>query len=109
MEAVELAALFVACANARKTLEDLQNKIQQAVLEMEVPETQKIAGVTATYYKPSNETPDYEAHALAAMPEDFDLTPYSTTTTSVRWAEVCKVLNVSAPPGAPKPARVIVK
>lgn len=107
MNEVELTKLFVAYSEATKTANELKAKIEAAVLER--GETTKIAGVTASYYKPSFETPDYESAAKSSMPEGFDVTPFSTITTSTRWKEICESLGVSVPAGAEKPARVVVK
>jgi hypothetical protein len=76
---------------------------------LEIGETRKIAGVTATYYKPSHETPDYEGAAKSAMPADFDLSPFQTTSVSTSWKSVCDSLFVIPAEGAEKPARVTVK
>ena len=107
MNEIELTKLFVAYSEANKTASELKAKIEAAVLER--GETTKIAGVTASYYKPSQETPDYESAAKSSMPEDFDVTPFSTLTTSTRWKEICEALSVVAPAGKDKPARVMVK
>jgi hypothetical protein len=107
MDEIELTELFVSYSKAMKVMAELKTKIEAAVLER--GETVKIAGVTATYYKPSFETPDYENAAKAAVPEGFDYVPFSTVTTSVRWKEVCEAIGVAAPAGKEKPARVVVR
>lgn len=107
MNEIELTQLFVEYAECNKKFAELKAKIEAAVLER--GETTKIAGVTASYYKLSQETPDYESAAKSSMPEDFDVTPFSTITTSTRWKEICEALGVVAPAGKEKPARVVVK
>lgn len=107
MDEIELTKLFVSYSEATKTANELKAKIEAAVLER--GETTKIAGVTASYYKPSFETPDYESAACAVIPEDFDYSPFSTVTTSIRWKEICESVGVVAPVGKEKPARVMVK
>ena len=107
MDEIELTELFVSYSKAMKVMAELKTKIEAAVLER--GETVKIAGVTATYYKPSFETPDYENAAKAAVPEGFDYVPFSTVTTSIRWKDICEYLAVIAPAGKEKPARVVVR
>jgi len=92
MNEIEFAQLFVECAECSKKLAELKSKIEQAVMER--GESAKIAGVMATYYKPSYETPDYQYAAKSAMPEGYDLAPYSTTTTVVRWKKFVKILRL---------------
>jgi len=87
-----ICAVFVECAECSKKLAELKSKIEQAVMER--GESAKIAGVMATYYKPSYETPDYQYAAKSAMPEGYDLAPYSTTTTVVRWKKFVKILRL---------------
>ena len=107
MDAIELTKLFVDYAEAIKKADKLKTQIEAEVLG--IGETQKIAGVTATYYKAGFETPDYKfAAQLVEIPIDI-VEKYTTHTTSVRWAEVCKELNIEVLPGAEKPARVTVK
>lgn len=107
MNEIELTQLFVEYAETTKKSAELKAKIEAAVLER--GETTKIAGVTASYYKPSFETPDYESAACEVIPEDFDYSPFSTITTSIRWKEICEHVGVVAPVGKEKPARVVVK
>jgi hypothetical protein len=107
MDEIELTQLFVKYAEAKRAMEEWRAKIEAAVLE--IGETRKIAGVTATYYKPSHETPDYEGAAKSAMPDDFDISPFSTTTTSVSWKSVCDALFIIPAEGKEKPARVAIK
>jgi hypothetical protein len=110
MNEIQLARLFIAYAEKRNEMAFLQKEIEDAVLE--IGETQFIAGVTAKYSKPSNETPDYEAAAKNGLPPDItDLSQFNTTTTlfTTRWKEVCEFYKITVPPGAEKPARVVVK
>lgn len=107
MDDLELASLFIKYAACKKEAALLQAEIEVAVLDR--GETTKIAGVTASYYKASFGTPDYEGAARQAMPDDFDVSPYTNTTVSVSWKPICEALGVVAPPGEEKPARVVVK
>ncbi len=107
MDEIELTKLFVEYADVKKRAEELKEEIEAAVYD--IGETRKIAGVTATYYKPGFEMPDYAAVARTNMPADFDLIPYTTITSTTRWKEVCGYLGLETPPGAEKPARVVVK
>ena len=107
MNEIELTQLFVEYAECNKRMAELKSKIESAVLER--GETVKIAGVSASYYKSSFETPDYQRAAKSAMPDGFDLSPFSTTTTVVRWKEVCDNLAIEVATGPEKPARVVVK
>jgi hypothetical protein len=107
MNEIELTQLFVDYANAKKRLEELSAQIASAVLE--IGETRKVAGVSATYYKPSHETPDYEAAAKTGLYDGFDTSPFQTTTVSTSWKSVCEALGIKPPDGAEKPARVVVK
>jgi hypothetical protein len=107
---LELANLFIEYAEHGKKQEEIAKKIEAEILERK--ESSKIAGVNAKYFKEGFETPDYEQAAksyLSSHP-DFDLSPYSTPQEpSVKWKEVCEVLQIEAPKGAPKPARVTIK
>ena len=107
MDEIELTKLFVQYSETNKTANELKAKIEAEVLAR--GETTKIAGVTASYYKPSQETPDYENTAKSSMPADFDIVPFSTVTTSTRWKDICESLGLVAPAGKEKPARVVVK
>ena len=107
MDEIELTKLFVEYSENRKKQSILEAQIKAAVLEL--GETRKIAGITASYYKESMETPDYEAAAREAMPDGFDTQPFSTTFVSVSWKSVCEALGVQGHPGALKPARVVIK
>lgn len=107
MNAVELTKLFVEYQECYSKLQELEEQIKAEVLL--VGESQKIAGVKATYYAPGFETPDYGLAARQAHAPQDVIEKYSTTTISTKWAEVCKELNIYAPPGAEKPARVVVK
>ncbi len=108
MNAIELTKLFVDYAEATKKADELKAQIEQEVLHLE--QSQKIAGVTATYYKAGFETPDYATAAKNANAPTEIVTKYSTTTTTTKWAEVCKEMGIVwYPQGAEKPARVTVK
>ena len=107
MDSVKLAQLFVDRAEAAKRLAKLDEEIKTAVLE--AGESQKIAGVTATYYKEGEETPDYKS-AVESHPDfkSIDLEPYTTVTETVRWKDVANALGLEVH-GAPKAARVVIK
>ena len=108
MDDIELTQLFVDYAVATKKLQELRSLIEPEVLQR--GETVKIAGVTATYYRSSTGTPNYKEVAEADMPKDFDLKPFSTVTTSVRWKEVCDALGITSfRPGEISEARVVIK
>ena len=104
MNEIELTQLFVDYAETQKRAAELRAQIEAAVLER--GESATIAGVKATFYKPGTETPDYKAAAVNAPAEI--VAQFSTTTTSTKWAEVCKAAGIVAAPGAVKPARVSV-
>lgn len=102
----ELAQLFVNYAEVNKEAERIEELIKSEILAR--GESQKMAGVDAKYYQAGFETPDYENTAKANMPENFDLSPYSTTKTTTKWKEVCDVIGAEAPQGEPTQARVLV-
>jgi len=108
MDEIHLARLFIQYAEKRNELEFLQHEIESAVLE--IGETQSIAGVTAKYFKPSTETPDYKSTAINAKPTQEVIDGFSTKTetVTVKWKEVCAHLGLDVPPGAEKPARVVI-
>lgn len=104
----EFAQLFITYAELGERRDAIKKTIEEQVIIREG--SSKIAGVEAKYYKPSFETPDYEAVAKANMPKDFDISPYSTPKEpSVKWKEVCEALQIEVPKGAPKPAWVSIK
>ncbi len=103
---MELAQLFVSYAEANKSAEEIKVKIEEEILTRGGSQT--MAGVEAKFYQAGFETPDYENTAKANMPKNFDLSPFSTTKTTVKWKEVCDEIGVEAPQGAPTEARVLV-
>jgi hypothetical protein len=112
MNEIELTQLFVTYAETRDKLEKLKSAIEAEVLVR--GESSKIAGVTATYYKPSVGTPKYEDAVqgyIQLHPEDNNayLGKFSTTTTVYRWKEICDYLLIVPALGEEKPARVVVK
>lgn len=107
MNAIELTKLFVDYAEATKKADELKAQIEAEVLAIGL--TQKMAGVTATYYKPGFETPDYATAAKNVNPPTEIVMKYTTVMATTKWAEVCKELNLEVPPGAEKPARVTIK
>ncbi len=105
---LEFANLFIEYAEHGKKQDEIAKKIEAEVLERK--ESSKIAGVNAKYFSEGFETPDYEQAAKANMPDGFDLSPYSKEQEpSVKWKEVCEALQIEAPKGAPKAARVTIK
>jgi hypothetical protein len=107
MNDIELAKLFVEYSETKDKLDDLAQEIYDAVIEK--GETVKLAGVTATYYKPALEV-DYESAAKSILPDYFDILPYSRTITKVRWKDICEYLEADT--GAfttEMPARVVIK
>ena len=109
MNAVELTELFVQYKKTADLLAELEEKIKSEV--MLLGESQKIAGVKATYYQPSVRY-DYQA-ACKNMPEgalDDVINEHSTVSISTRWAEVAKAADVPLADYAEDvPARVVVK
>lgn len=107
----KLASLFIQYAEAKEKAQALEEKIKAAVLE--VGESRKIAGITATYYSESTKV-DYEAACQDALSKELidedAIDRHSTRTVSVKWAEVAKEnkLDVTAY-GTPVAARVVVK
>jgi len=99
MNEIELTKLFVEYKETANKLADLDLKIKEEVLRLGV--SQQIAGVKATYYQPGNETPDYETAArLATNVPPETIKKYTTTTTSVKWSEVCREAGIEVPPGS---------
>ena len=108
MNQTELAELALKARKLRDELDEIETQLRDAVVDMAA--TLKLPGViTVSYYKPRYETPDYEAAAKGAMPDDFDLTPYQTVKISTQWKGVCAALGVEAQKGALKPPRAVVK
>ena len=107
MTELELTQLFVEAAELKARLNEIETQITEAVLE--IGETRKVAGITATYYKPGFATPDYESAARAFGLSAEQLAPYTTVRESVKWSDACKDFGIVATPGAPKAARVAIK
>jgi hypothetical protein len=107
MNDIELAKLFVEYSETKAKLDELAMYIETAVLEKS--ETVKLAGVTATYYKPSMDV-DYETAAKSILPDYFDILPYSNIITKVRWKDICEYLEADTSLfTTQKPARVVIK
>jgi hypothetical protein len=106
MNDIELTKLFIEYREVSDRLRELEAQIQEAVMALE--SSQKIAGVRATYYKPTQQF-DYEGAASAV--DDDIIAAHSTLTRRVRWAEVCAAVGIdpTAIPSAAVPARVVVK
>lgn len=111
VDEIQLANMFVSYAAMRKNLAEIENKIKSAILDLR--ESRKIAGVTATYYQPSHKTPDYEGECRAFMQanhiSEVEINPFQTMTISTRWKDACEHFGVDAPLGEETPARVVVK
>jgi hypothetical protein len=107
MNDIELTQVFIDYARTKSNLETYERIIQEEILNR--GESAKIAGVTATYYKPTNEVPDYATAAQGSLPSDFDLHPYQKVTVTTSWKTVCDFLGIDVPPGKEKPARVVIK
>jgi len=112
MNAKQIAQLFINYKEASDKVAALEEKIKAAV--MELGESQKIAGVTATYYQQSVTT-DYKTvvqDALAKELIDEDaVEAFTTRTVTVKWAEIVKLneLEVHSHLKTVNPARVVVK
>ena len=109
MNEIELTKLFVAYREAVAYAAELEEQIKAEVLQL--AESQKIAGVKATYYEESTEY-DYEGAASGhPMVADSTIELFTTVTERVRWADVCEHIGLdkSEIPSVEKPARVVVK
>ena len=114
MTEIELTELFVDYRKTAERLKEIEMNIQSAVLA--AGSTQKVAGVSATFYKPSTEF-DYESASrlrLETLDEEAQaaiIAEYATITTKIRWKEVVEALAIPAAdvPQVEKPARVVVK
>ena len=107
MNEMELAQLFVAYRAAMDEAAKLEKQIQEAVLER--ADSQKIAGVKATYYQPSVDY-DYEAAAKCANVLESTVQAFTTMKPVVSWKGVCEAAEVPLDGfGTVKPARVVVK
>jgi hypothetical protein len=111
MNEIELTQLFVEYAETQKKLSELKTKIEIEILAR--GESSKIAGITATYYKPSFGTPDYEEAAKAYLeeyPQEAGyLEKFQIITVNTKWKEICVDFGISPAPGEEKPARVVIK
>lgn len=109
MNEVELAQTFVSYAKTRDILEALEREIVKQVKFRK--STVKLAGVTATYYKPA-EYLDYEKGGREnATPEQiktFTVTP-DAPPPFVAWKELCATFGIQAPIKETKEERVVVK
>ena len=107
---MEFAQLFIEYAEHGKKQTEIAKKIESEVLERK--ESSKIAGIKATYYNEGFETPEYEqaAKSYLSTHPGIDISAWSTEREpSVKWKEVCEYLQIEAPKGLPKPARVVIK
>jgi len=111
MDVVELTKLFVEYKETNDRLESLEKQIQKEVLLL--GDSQKIAGVKATFYKEGVEL-DYEGAVREKGVDEQFVEQYSTMTPKPRWKEMCEVLEISeeellAKFSKPKESRVVVK
>lgn len=112
MNDIELTQLFVDYANLQDELADLKEKITAEILKRE--ESVKIAGVTATYYKPTLGTPDYEGAVTLFLEqnpaEEYRLKEFQSATITTKWKEACVAFRIAPNPSTEeKPARVVIK
>ena len=96
MDELEFGELMIERVKVARRAAELDEKIKAHVLE--IGETQKLAGVTASYYKPGRTTPDYAAMAGDAVPQPDDykfvIEDHSTVKTTTSWKAVCDTLGV---------------
>jgi aspartate/methionine/tyrosine aminotransferase len=111
MNEIELTQLFIEYAETQSLLDELRAKIEAEILERK--DSVKIAGVKATYYKPSAGTPKYEESVieyLGSHPEKKDeLKKFQSTIISTSWKEALLYFNLIAKPGDERPAKVVIK
>lgn len=107
---IQLAAMFVELAKARENVADLEKKIERQVLGRK--ETVKIAGLVASYYKPSD-VMDYETCAKAWEFVDPEIIKECTHTPDpvpyTSWKDVCEKAGIEVLVRETKPARVVIK
>jgi len=110
MDDINLTKLFIAYAETRKALAEQEAEIVKQVMARK--DTVKMAGVTATYYKPAN----YRDYALGGKDADkevikkhTEIVPAVEEREVVDWKAVCDELEIDAPIIDTKPARVVVK
>lgn len=111
MDEMKLAEMFIEYRKTEERLEGLRQLITKAV--MELGESRKVAGVVATYYKPSREV-DWESLAKdnGGMPGTDVFRSFTTTKESTKWKDICEYLKVTDKADSyseEKPARVVVK
>lgn len=107
MNEIELTKLFVEYKETANKLADLETRIQLEVLIL--GDSQKIAGVKATYYAGSMEY-DYEAAAREKGVSEEIIKRHTTIKETPRWKEIAEVAQADVSQFATsKPARVVVK
>lgn len=108
MDEINLAKLFIEYAETRKKLQEMEEQIKAACLDLQ--KSFKIGSVSATYYGPSTVT-DYEGAARAYGASDEVIQKNTTVSESVSWKGVCEDSFIT--PGdmfkIVKPPRVVVK
>ena len=109
MDEVKLTQLFVERSQTAAHMKEIDKQIEAAILEL--GESRKIAGVTATYYQPSSTT-DYEGIAKWANAPKELIDRHSKETVTVSWKSVVDDLVIGDYPAEfskDKPARVVIK
>ena len=107
MNEIELTKLFVEYKETTNRLAELEAIIKDEVLVL--GDSQKIAGVKATYYRASTEY-DYEAAAKSMNPSNELVDDFSTVTKRPRWKEIAEYCAADIESfSIEKPARVVIK
>lgn len=110
MDDISLTKLFILFAETRKAMAEQEAEIVRQVIARK--DTVKMAGVTATYYKPAN----YRDYKLGGRDADQKVVeahtehmPEVAAYDVVDWKSVCDELGIEAPIVDTKPERVVVK
>ena len=109
MNELEFGKLMIERGEVARRVDELDEKITAYV--MGVGETQKFAGVIASYYNESTRI-DWAAMAIDHNHKetDEDVLPFATTKTTVKWAKYCESINLNSQGyTVNKPARVVIK
>lgn len=97
MNEIELTQLFLEYRQTSDRLLEIENKIRENVLKLET--TQKIAGVSATYYKPSTRY-DYESAALLKIADWSEndregmIEKHSSKKVTTKWKDLVEELEI---------------
>lgn len=107
MDEIQLTELFVEYKKTKIKLDALEEAIQAEVLRL--GDSQKIAGVKATFYQPSRKV-DYEAAAKTKGITDAIVDEFSTIKKIIKWKEVAEAVKADLTAfTVEEPAHVIVK